>query len=81
VVGTDVGDIKYMVSDINKEFIVDKSNEKEFSEKLNILIGDKSLRTAIGKKNRIHCLKKFSIEDMFNNFEFLFESATDAIHN
>lgn len=75
VVGTDVGDIKYMVSDSNKKFIINKDNEDTFSNILNFLIKNKSLRTDIGEKNRKHCMQKFSIEHMFKNFEVIFESA------
>jgi L-malate glycosyltransferase len=69
IVGTDVGDIKEMVSDSNKEFIVPTKASNELKNALIKLIFDKHLREQVGNENRQKCFNSYSFEKMTAQYE------------
>ncbi len=74
IVSTDVGDIKHMVSEENKPFVVDKNDDILYTDALNQLISNRSLRKSIGKANRQKCLIKYEEQVMFEKYRQLYSS-------
>lgn len=64
VVSTNVGDVKEMVSEPNKRFIVKNKDVTVYREALQELILNKELRLLIGNENRSRCLSLYSINKM-----------------
>jgi glycosyltransferase involved in cell wall biosynthesis len=77
VMATDVGDIKYMVSEDNKEFIVAPNNEGLFMLQLEKLIINSEICGRIGKKNREKCAAHFSIEKMLMAHDTLYRKTAN----
>ncbi len=77
IVATDVGDVKSMISEENREFIVPKDNESLFAEKLLQMVKDKQLREKIGKINRKLCEEKYTREQMIENMKSLYNEAME----
>lgn len=63
-VATDVGDIKAMVSEPNRDFVVDPANEGAFAAKLDGLLRDGQLRMGLGRANRAKAQRDFRFETM-----------------
>ena len=74
IVSTDVGDVKQMVSEGNKPFIVPVGDRSEYVKALQRLIEDKTLRLKIGDANRRKCIKEYDEELMFKRYEDLYTS-------
>ncbi|MBL4604044.1 MAG: glycosyltransferase [Emcibacteraceae bacterium] len=68
VVGLSVGDVKHMVSDINKDFIVPAGDDEAFSAALKTLINDKKAQISIGKANAQHVRKHYDRIDMYKKY-------------
>lgn len=64
IVSTDVGDIKKMVDDENRCFIVPQNYDALYEVALEQLVIDKEKRTYLGIKNRQKCLKVYRHEQM-----------------
>lgn len=79
VVATDVGDIKNMVSEKNREFVLPQHDEKLFAEKLIQIIHDKTLRESIGKENKNLCELKYTRSMMIENMKSLYEEAIGKV--
>lgn len=73
VVATDVGDIKAMVSEPNRDFVVDRANEAAFAAKLDALLRDGQLRMRLGRANRDKALAEFGFERTALGYARLFE--------
>jgi L-malate glycosyltransferase len=73
VIGTDVGDIRQMVSEPNRDFIVDRSNEAALAAKLDALLRDGQLRTRLGRANRAKAQAEFAFERMAESYASLYE--------
>lgn len=78
VVSTDVGDVLEMVSEENKQFIVDKNNCSLFSEKLLQLCRDENLRQSVGLANYHKCRKFYDEQLMFQRYRDLYSSLISA---
>lgn len=74
IVSTDVGDVREMVAEENKDFIVDKSNTPLFVEKLLQLCVDKKLRQSIGLANYHKCRECYDEQLMFQRYRDLYSS-------
>ena len=74
IVSTDVGDVKEMLAEENRSFIVNKENDSLYTKALKKLIEDKSLRKSIGKANRQRCLSLYDGKLMFKRYEELYTS-------
>jgi len=64
VVGTDVGDVRDMVSEPNRDFVVPRDNEAAFAARLDGLLRDGQTRTRLGRANRAKALHAFRFEVM-----------------
>lgn len=71
IAAVDVGDVKAMVTDENKPFIVSR-NIEELGAALNQLASDRTLRERIGQANRLKVKSSYSIESMIESYEMLF---------
>jgi L-malate glycosyltransferase len=74
VMSTDVGDIKQMVSEGNKRFLVERGNEEKYRNRLTELILNPELCEALGRLNSARCKLLYSKEDMFRKYEALYDS-------
>lgn len=72
VVSTDVGDVKSMVSDLNRSFIVPPA---EYPAALERMASDADLRRAIGEANRRRAGERFDLRWMLARYEMLYEEA------
>jgi glycosyltransferase involved in cell wall biosynthesis len=65
VAAVDVGDVKNMVCEDNRRFIVARDDAEAFSGAITRLLGDHVARTELGRKNCERVTAKFSQERMF----------------
>jgi glycosyltransferase involved in cell wall biosynthesis len=63
-IATEVGDVKAMVSEPNRDFVVDPDNEAAFAAKLDGLMRDGQLRMGLGRANRAKAQRDFRFETM-----------------
>jgi glycosyltransferase involved in cell wall biosynthesis len=75
VVATDVGDVKAMVAEENRPFIVARDDERGFALALKALLDDAELRRHLGARNRAKVLAEYRVEPMFERYRALFEAA------
>lgn len=75
VIGTDVGDIKDMVSEQNRDFIVAPHNEAAFAAKLDALLRNGQLRTRLGRANRAKAQAEFGLSHMTESYGELYETS------
>ncbi|MEW5766862.1 MAG: glycosyltransferase family 4 protein [bacterium] len=75
IVGTDVGDIKQMVTEENRPYIVNKEDETGFASFLKQLINDAPLRSRLGAKNQARCRKYYNKDLMFQAYGRLYDMA------
>lgn len=68
IVGLDVGDIKFMMNDDNKPFIVPDGDDDAFTKALITLSINESLRSDIGTQNKIHVRETFDQSRMFKAY-------------
>ncbi len=64
VVATDVGDIRAMLAEANREFVVAKEKEGDFADALEQLAADPGQRRAIGEANRARARAHFDEAQM-----------------
>jgi glycosyltransferase involved in cell wall biosynthesis len=72
VVGTDVGDVRTMVADSNRDFIVPVNDEAAFADRLAALIRDPARRRALGDANRERVIRNYHIDAMVAAYDRLF---------
>lgn len=77
-ISTDVGDVRNMVSDENRRFIVAKNDEAGFAEGLRQLIGSAKLRAEIGAANRNLAASVYDEEKMFACYRKLYGDAMNS---
>jgi glycosyltransferase involved in cell wall biosynthesis len=75
VVATDVGDVKAIVAEENRPFIVAKDDERAFALALKALLDNADLRRRLGERNRAKVLAEYRVGPMFERYRALFESA------
>jgi glycosyltransferase involved in cell wall biosynthesis len=75
VVAVDVGDVKSMVSEENRSFIVPRSDAEAFAGAIERLLHDPSARNVLGRANRARVVAEFSQERMFAAYADIFASA------
>lgn len=73
VIATNVGGNMESVIDNKNGFLVEKNNEKELSNKLDLLIRNKDLRKKMGKKSKEFLIKNFSINKCVQKYEKIYE--------
>jgi L-malate glycosyltransferase len=72
VASTDVGDIKAMVADDNRQFVVNVADAAALTGALRTLLRDGTLRGKLGAANRAKAQSEFSIQMMIETYDFLF---------
>ena len=78
VVSTDVGDVKLMVSEKNRPFIVPSNDDTLYAQALKELIGNGLLRKDLGSANRRKCLDLYDEQLMFKRYEELYISCISS---
>jgi L-malate glycosyltransferase len=72
VAAVDVGDVKSIVCEDNREFIVERDDAKALADALTRLLRNPKRRRALGCANRCRVVKKFSQEGMFSAYSQIF---------
>jgi L-malate glycosyltransferase len=75
ICGTDVGDVKAILPQENKPYIVPVAAEAAFTEKLRLLVEDALLRQQLGRVNRTHVAKNYSLDETSRAFLGVFGQA------
>ena len=73
VAGVDVGDVRHIVSDLNRPFIVNR-DAKALANVLTTLANDAALRHRIGQANRSHTMSHYSQADMVSAYSKIFSA-------
>ncbi|MGC2203831.1 MAG: glycosyltransferase family 4 protein [Stellaceae bacterium] len=68
IAAVDVGDIKRIVSENNREFIVARDDEQALSAAIDRLLGDPARREALGTMNRQRVIREYSQDRMFSAY-------------
>src|SRR5262249_21245242 len=68
IAAVDVGDVKGIVCEDNREFIVDRDNAPAFAQALYRLLGNRERRQALGCANRRRVVSEFAQERMFSAY-------------
>lgn len=74
IAAVDVGDIKMMVSQENREFIAPRDSEAALFAAIRRLLDTPALREQLGKRNRERVVAEFSLRRMFDRYAELFLS-------
>ncbi len=72
VAATDVGDIKTIVSDLNRSFIVNVADEAALTGALRTLMRDPAMRTRLAASNLVKARAEFSFQTMIAAYDRLF---------
>jgi L-malate glycosyltransferase len=72
VIATDVGDVKRMVAPENRPYIVAKTDEQGFNERLEDLLVDRDKRLLLGEKNQTYAREYYGIDGMVAAYKTLF---------
>jgi glycosyltransferase involved in cell wall biosynthesis len=72
IAAVNVGDVKKIVCEDNREFIVDRDDAMAFAGALTRLLGDPERRRALGCTNRRRVVAEFSQERMFSAYSQIF---------
>ena len=73
VVSTDVGDVRRMVADANRPFIV--PDEQGLSQAIATLAADEQLRATVGGANRAYAFEHFDERAMIDRYDRLYAAA------
>lgn len=74
VLGTDVGDLARLVSADNRRYVVAPDDTQAYNEALDTLLGDASLRSDLGARNRERVLNNFQVGTMIEKYEHLYRT-------
>jgi L-malate glycosyltransferase len=74
-VSTDVGDVRDIVSEINRPFIVARHDEEGLASAIEQLANDAGLRHAIGEANRALAVAEYGEAKMFARYALLYGNA------
>ncbi|MEM6413433.1 MAG: glycosyltransferase family 4 protein [Pseudomonadota bacterium] len=77
ILATDVGDIRNMVCEENKPYVLPVDNEVSLSRALQLLAGSVESRKRLGAKNRERVESVYSEEQMLVDYDKLFRSYSD----
>lgn len=72
---TDVGDVRAIVAEQNRRFVVSPSDENGFVEALRALASDAELRASIGTANRALAVAEYDEKAMIARYAALYEGA------
>lgn len=68
VVGLDVGDVRHIVGDANKPYIVAKGDEAAFAAAMRRLLEDDATRNRIGAENGHHVRRTYTLDGMVDAY-------------
>ena len=68
VAAVDVGDVRQMVCEDNREFIVPRDDAPALAAAITRLLADPNMRAALGRKNRARAVAEFSQQRMFSAY-------------
>jgi glycosyltransferase involved in cell wall biosynthesis len=74
IAGVDVGDVKAMVAEENKPFIVAKGDERALGEAVSSLLGCPGTRRRLAEANAREAATRFSQDEMFASYEEIYSS-------
>lgn len=72
VIGTSIGAIRSVVSDMEDGLLFEPGNEKQLAEKINLLAADRTLRTNLGEKGHQKVLKNYTRDIVIKNYRDIF---------
>jgi glycosyltransferase involved in cell wall biosynthesis len=72
---TDVGDIKQIVAEPNRPFIVSTADEGGLAMAIGRLLGNPELRMRLGEANRIKAENEFALDTMVRGYDRIFKGA------
>ena len=72
VAAVDVGDVKSMLCEDNRDFVAGRDDEAGFAAALTRLLSDPHKRTALGRQNRERVAASFSQAGMFTAYSLIF---------
>jgi glycosyltransferase involved in cell wall biosynthesis len=72
VAAVDVGDVKEMLCEGNREFVVPRDDGRALSGSIARLLGDPARRAALGRDNRGRVVRVFSQAQMFTAYSLIF---------
>jgi glycosyltransferase involved in cell wall biosynthesis len=75
IAAVDVGDVKDIVCEGNREFIVSRDNAPAFARALSMLLKAPETRAELGLDNRARAVAEFSQERMFAAYSVVFRSS------
>jgi glycosyltransferase involved in cell wall biosynthesis len=75
VAAVDVGDVKTIVSEENRKFIVPRDDPLAFAGAIEDLLQDRASRETLGRNNRDRVVAEFSQERMFAGYSQIFAAA------
>ena len=78
VMATDVGDVKRMVAPENRPYIVAKTDEQGFEERLEDLLVDPEKRLLLGEKNQAYARAYYGIDEMVAAYKILFDETLQS---
>ena len=78
VIATDVGDVKRMVAPENRPYIVAKTDEQGFKERLKNLLMDREKRLLLGEKNQTYARTYYGIDKMVAAYKTLFNDTIQS---
>jgi glycosyltransferase involved in cell wall biosynthesis len=74
VISTDVGDVRAMLSEENRAFIVPPRREDTYAARLAALIDDSASRRVVGQANRTRCVLEYGIDRMVRAYQRLYRA-------
>jgi len=78
VIATDVGDVKRMVAPENRPYIVSKTDEQGFKERLENLLVDREKRLLLGEKNQTYARAYYGMDEMVAAYKSLFDDTLQS---
>jgi L-malate glycosyltransferase len=70
--GTNVGDVRDILPENQRRFVVERTDENAFATELAVLIEDAPLRQKLGAENNAHVGQAYSLDRMVKSYEKLY---------
>jgi glycosyltransferase involved in cell wall biosynthesis len=74
VAAVDVGDVRKIVCEGNREFIVPRDDGQAFARAIMRLLSSPAMRVELGRQNRERVVSEYSQERMFADYSRIFTS-------
>ena len=78
IVATDVGDVRALLPNESRQFVVHPEDEDAFAKHLRRLIDDPMLRSRLGHMNEAHARQHFDRQEMIRSYQNLFSADSAA---